>query len=132
MREKAVRIIRTLLDAALVALAASMGGGIAPIQISLAVVILTTVTLELMGEHVLRPTVIGAPLLLLLVVLVFAVVAAPGERASLLGNDAWGLYRICSAVVLIAAVRDAQRAGRLAVVFVLAAAAQGVYGLVQY
>lgn len=131
-RERAVRLLSGGLDAALVALAASMGGGIAPIQISLAVVLLAVIALEALGERVLRPTVIGPPLLLLLTALAVGVLAAPGKRASLLGPDAWGIYRVCAGVFLVAAVRDVPRAFRLAVVFVLAAAAQGIYGLVQY
>ena len=131
-RERAVRVLRIVLDVGLGLFAACLGFRIAPAQIALLIVAGAVIALHLLGEGVLRPTALDKPLLLYFLALALGVVAQAGAGASLGANDAWGLYRIAMGVVLIGAIGDATRAVRLTKIFVVAVALQGLYGAVQH
>ncbi|WP_373048216.1 O-antigen ligase family protein [Vulgatibacter sp.] len=131
-RERAVLALRLLLDVGLALFTFSLGFRIAPVQIALAVVLGATLALHALGHRVLRPTAFDKPLLLYGLALGLGVVAQAASGASVLAPDALGVYRLAAGILLVGAIGDRERAIRLARIFVVAVALQGLYGVVQH
>jgi hypothetical protein len=127
-----VNALRLLLDLGLYGYAFSLGCGIAPIQISLGLVVLSVVGLHLAGERVLRPTALDKPVAFYLLAVLLGAVASRAQGASFFAPDVLGVWRVGAAIVLAGAIGDGRKAFRLGAVFLVAAALQGAYGSVQH
>jgi hypothetical protein len=127
-----VRALRAALDLGLYGFAFSLGMGIAPIQISLAVVLGATIALHACGIPVLRPTALDRPIAFYLLAVLVGAIAERASGASFLAPDVYGVWRFGAAIVLAGAIGDARRAYRLGQVFVAAVSIQGAYGILQH